>query len=610
MRNTQQIDGTILGLTTVRCLFVVQFKSFSFILGVMLFFNTACAQFNSFKFNIQSDSVFQLVDLGDFSSAQDILIQIDSSGWRTNDKNRADFYFTRAYYNLFASGEFKSLDDFVRAGKIYTLRNDERFRHLVEVFLIVDLYVKTHWDEAIKRAHNALEFIPQEEAELQAYIHTILAASYCGHLPDKIKGHAFGNKAIPYFLKHKNHRRLIAIYGVMAACYGESKNIESRLAYVDSAIIHAKQINHEKQLAFLQIRKANAYRAQGKFAKALVFLAIATEYFEQHPTEQGQLEWVGTLESLTNAQMGNYKKAYEILENNRIKSATRRNKDLDSQINTLMVKYETSQKQHEIELQRLEIQNQRQKTQNQLLIGVGAMLIMLSGFFFFYWRNKIAQQTKNSQLEMAHQSKLLETIVESTEAERKRISQDLHDGVGQKLTGLKMAWQSLNSSTPNQSKGQSTRLTSLIEETHKEIRELSHQLMPASLRKLGLVSAIEDCLDQLLTPNQISYEFEYLDQSQRFDPKVEVGLFRIAQELLNNIVKYAGANQVDIELFKLNNRLIFTVRENGRGFDFENKKNDGNGLYNIESRIKTLNGFLSCERLDTGGMLTTIRVPL
>ena len=581
-------------------------KDRNFILIALLIGVTASisAQLSTFHLSNDLNRVIEHVDLGHFEKANKILMQVDSANWISSNKQAGDFFFTRGYYNLFSSGEMSSLNDFIRAGGIYSKNNSGRFVQLTETFLIVDLYVKTHWLEAKKRALVYIKSIPENELELRAILNNILAACYCGSPPDTKSGHFYGNRAISYYKKNESHRRLISVYGIMAACLAGQP--ELAINYLDSAIDQATLIDHKKQLAFLKIRKANLYKDQGAYNLALNEIHDASAYFIQHPTEQGQLAWTRTIEAQIYAELGKFKDAYQILEDNRILSIEKRTELLDDQVNQLMIKYEAAQKQHKIEVQALKIDSQNQRIKSQALLGLGFILSIISIFSFVFWRNKKKQLDLEREKELAHQKKLIAV----TEVERKRISQDLHDGVGQKLTGIKMAWEQMSLNLPDEMKPTMEGLTEILQETNNEVRQVSHRLMPAALRKLGLIPAIQDCLEQVFGSTKIKYDFDSIGVDERFDDQIEIGLFRIIQEIANNIIKHAEALNVEVQLYRNKEQLILSVEDDGKGFDFETMKNNGNGLYNIESRVKSLSGFMAFDKKRKNGSFVTIRIPL
>ena len=146
-------------------------------------------------------------------------------------------------------------------------------------------------------------------------------------------------------------------------------------------------------------------------------------------------------------------------------------------------------------------------------------------------------------------------------------------------------------------------------EAAQEIRQISHQMMPRSLEEVGLVPSLEDLFSKTFTQTSIKCSFEYNNVEQRYPKDVEISLYRIVQELLNNIIKHSHANNVAVQLYTINKKLIMTVEDDGIGFDVK-VKSSGHGLLNIKSRIETLNGNFECESVENTQTVITLSVPL
>ena len=139
---------------------------------------------------------------------------------------------------------------------------------------------------------------------------------------------------------------------------------------------------------------------------------------------------------------------------------------------------------------------------------------------------------------------------------------------------------------------------------------ISHQMMPKALKENGLVSAIEDMLNKSLAISKVEYSFNQIGLDEgRFDEALEIGLFRITQELINNIIKHSGATKVDVQISKTQKHSVLLVEDNGKGFKFDEKR-DGIGLMNMKSRANTFNGEVNYETELNKGTVATIRVPL
>lgn len=201
-------------------------------------------------------------------------------------------------------------------------------------------------------------------------------------------------------------------------------------------------------------------------------------------------------------------------------------------------------------------------------------------------------------------------VFDATEEERQRIAKDLHDGIGQQMSGLKLAWQNLTISSKNlteEEKNKLHELSKILDSTASEVREISHRMMPKVLEAFGLVPAIEEMLDKTLSLTPIKHQFEHYNFDQRLPKKTELALFRICQELINNVIKHANANFVSVQLFKNQNQIILMVEDNGKGIS-ENDKSDGHGLLNIKSRLSTIQGQVNFEASENAGTTATVRI--
>jgi len=150
-------------------------------------------------------------------------------------------------------------------------------------------------------------------------------------------------------------------------------------------------------------------------------------------------------------------------------------------------------------------------------------------------------------------------------------------------------------------------LKNLVHSTD-ELRNISHQMMPKSLSDLGAVDAIEDMLSLSLPYAEIKYTFEHFNIEERLSGNIELLLYRVAQELVNNIVKHSEATEVSFQLFKSNQNIVMVVEDNGIGISSNDQKN-GIGILNINSRVESMNGTVNFESNSNQGTLVTLKVP-
>lgn len=279
------------------------------------------------------------------------------------------------------------------------------------------------------------------------------------------------------------------------------------------------------------------------------------------------------------------------------------------QIEQLNAKYQSEKKEQQLKLQKAEISRK-----NYLLLGItaGAGLLVLFGFMFYrkrQWQNKMTLQAEV----MKQQDLATKAIINAEENERKRIAADLHDGVGQMMSAAKMNLSAIENEIPFKDEIQKSnfeRLIGLVDESCREIRSVSHQMMPNALLKSGLASAVKEFLDKI-DNRVIKINLHSEGLNERLDGNTETVLYRVIQECVNNVIKHSGANNLDISLIKDADGISATVEDNGCGFDtMDKQKFEGIGLKNISSRIGFLKGTVDFDSSPGKGTLVAIHVPI
>jgi signal transduction histidine kinase len=289
-------------------------------------------------------------------------------------------------------------------------------------------------------------------------------------------------------------------------------------------------------------------------------------------------------------------------------SDTLANTNLVHATQDLETKYETEKKETQIVVleREGELQKLRLRQKNGLIWGLAALsgLLFLAGFLSIRnlrQRRRLAeqevkiQQQQITQLKQEQQLSVADAVLRSQEGERSRLARDLHDGLGGMLSGVK---QSLNGMKGNQilSETGAIALGQVIGDLDRSIGELRHiarNMMPEALVRFGLKDALHDYCDHLRLTSGLVVHYQAYGLEKRLPQQTEVILFRIAQELLNNIVKHADAKQVLVQLIENDGRVTLTVEDDGKGFDPEKLKiAPGVGWLNIQSRVEYLGGTL------------------
>ena len=174
---------------------------------------------------------------------------------------------------------------------------------------------------------------------------------------------------------------------------------------------------------------------------------------------------------------------------------------------------------------------------------------------------------------MKQQEIAVKAVIEAEENERQRIARDLHDGVGQMMSAAKMnlsAFESAIRFTDTEQKDSFEKIISLVDESCKEVRTVSHIMMPNALLKNNLAAAIRELVDKLNNKAlKIHVYTEGLDE--RLDSNMETVLYRVIQECVTNAIKHAGATTLDISLIKDKEGISCTFETNGKGFKYKHR---------------------------------------
>lgn len=255
-----------------------------------------------------------------------------------------------------------------------------------------------------------------------------------------------------------------------------------------------------------------------------------------------------------------------------------------------------------------------------LLIGTLAMVMMaffIISFVLFYQKKRFAEEKKLIEMEKNHSRLLLDTALHSEETERRRIAQDLHDDIGTMLSLTKLSLNQLNKSlgTLTDKDEQIMKKTqSLMEETIIHVRRITRDLVPTTLERFGLTEAIDEFIHKLEEGNYLTITFQpSSEEFPRQGQKIELAVYRIMQELVNNAIKHANCTKIDISL-EMNHQFIgLRIADNGIGFNPELMKEqqlEGLGLLGIESRLAILNGTIQYSKAGSGGTSALIMIPI
>ncbi|WP_299458802.1 tetratricopeptide repeat protein [uncultured Microscilla sp.] len=483
------------------------------------------------------------------------------------------------------------------------------------------LYQKTnHFKKAREYTLKALNTFEREQNKRML----IKVYTQLGVLHYKVSDY---ETALKYYLQSLDLRKVLGtaqniqgVYSNMGLTYLQLAKLDSAQHFLQKSIKLSLEKNDFQTLA-------QAYNTQGLLLTKQKKYVSAVEYFNKALQLSHEINdkfgRQNVLENLSNtyAKLEQYDKAFQyfdVFKNARDSLEASFRKALDYKDNYEKEKHTRALK--DAELARLKEYSSRQTLANYFF-GVGLLLLLVIVFGIvknYQERRKVRRkQQKIDKLLNDQELLALSKMLEGQEKERERFAQDVHDRLGGMLSVVKMQFialsQSIDWGQPEHEQ-RYDKAMNLLDETCDSVRKVSHDISAKALQKFGLVSALTDLKEnieaiQSLTVYLVTVGFG----RQRLPAKYEVQVYRIVQELLGNVLKHAGATEVDIQLYWKHEEanLHISVEDNGQGFDVaEAQAKRGIGLVGLESRVKSLSGTYSIDSSLGKGTTVMVDIPV
>lgn len=429
-------------------------------------------------------------------------------------------------------------------------------------------------------------------------------------------------KALTYYNKSlaikKETNDVVGIanaYFNMAQNYVKLKDVAKSNLYLDSSGAMYQKNNDVKGLAkVLALQKSNQVLQSTDTAK-FVITRDSRKYLQNVVDGQERLQAaLGAAED--NVHKKNYKTAVEYYKLYWQVNDSLETEKTERLVADMDAKYQAERKQAQISiLSKKALEQQIVITRrNWIIASISALLVFITILgFLFYNRYRLKQEAKLQAEVMRQQDIATQGIIAAEERERKRIAADLHDGVGQLFSTVRLNLGSLLdrvSFTKPDDEILAEKTVAMVDESCREVRTIAHQMMPNVLLKTGLASAVKDFISKI-DAEKLKVTLETSGLNERLDSNTEIVLYRVIQECVNNVIKHAGASRLDIQLDRDATEISVTVEDNGKGFDTTDKeKFEGIGLKNILTRLAYLKGTADFSSSPGKGTLVAIYVPL
>ncbi len=417
------------------------------------------------------------------------------------------------------------------------------------------------------------------------------------------KLHAFDSAVAAYKKALYIHSSLNSGYGEanayqnIASNFLESGRTDSAIVNYDRAITRYQMLGNNSGLAESHVNLGQLHLGKNAIAQAIVHLTkgiqIAREIKEPFLIQQASKAL-----SDAYATKGDFQQALQFYRDFHQTSDSIFNENTRKNIAEINTKYETEKKEQQIALQSAEISEQNARNQRNYLIITSliiVILLLLVISILIRSRARKKQALLQQEVEITLRQSQLEAALNSQETERKRFARDLHDGFGQMISVLNLNLKSLE-------KGDSTReevfekSSHILEEMYKELKGICFNLMPETLIKQGVVAALQEFSSRINNTGQLHIYIDAFGINERLTDLQEISIYRITQEWVNNILKYANATRITVSLTRDEEEITLLIEDNGAGFDSNLlRQSSGNGWKNIQSRANLLKGDLELD---------------
>ena len=415
--------------------------------------------------------------------------------------------------------------------------------------------------------------------------------------------------ALDYIDTTRNKYYLASTLNNLGNVYSKINKFDSAFYYVKKGLLIREAAGDKKGMVSSLSQLGNLYVTTFDYKNGLPFLERALELAREIHVIKDHKDVLISLAAAHYVQ-GNYKVAYEYLSEGKQLNDSIFSESLSRSVSELQIKYETERRIRE----NLELKSAREVQdadlaakglQVRFLVTGLLVILLLFVLIFQLYRNK-QRQTLAASIKSMEQ-KRFRSILETEEKERARIARELHDGLSQLIVSAKLHVDAVEA--PDDEKVFLTTAANLLNESLEEVRNISHDLMPGALLRLGLQNAIMESVERITGNHKIEIVTELkVDKNPSED--ISLALFRIYQECLSNMIKYSGASKIVVHLHEDVTGIILQMEDNGKGFDTRLiEASKGIGWDNIHFRVNLFKGRFEVKSSAEQGTRIEVRIP-
>ncbi|WMN10701.1 sensor histidine kinase [Marivirga salinae] len=396
------------------------------------------------------------------------------------------------------------------------------------------------------------------------------------------------------------------LYHNLGLLYEENENLDAALSNYKSSLIIKKALQDKDGIATTLMGIGNIYLKQEKFKESYASYVKSLELSKSVGNPHREMNLYS---NMVKAKMGvgAVDEASLLFQKyNNLRDSLYDNEKME-EIKDLETKYETERKEEEIRAQQIAIE--RENFQKNLFLSLSILLIILiiSTIWFFIQKQKYLKRLKNEEItnmKAEQELKELNAMMHGQEEERNRIASDLHDKLGARLSSIKLLFQSSDKQIAAE------KVMENINEAIKETREISHNLSTDLLSRFGLETAIKDTIRTINEAERINADLAIYGLQKRLPLEVERNIYHVILELINNTIKHAEANNINLQISQAENEISVFYEDDGIGFDVQNVVDSGMGMRSIYARVNTINGAVYFNSKPGGGINVVMSIPV
>ncbi|HEY9115783.1 MAG TPA: sensor histidine kinase [Bacteroidales bacterium] len=519
-------------------------------------------------------------------------------------------------------GDYAMALEFALESESLLSSGQNKFRHVAGLITLGNVYEKLkNYDSALAIYERTYKL--SNELGFKGYANTSLSnIAVCYFRQEKFTESEIAlKKAINYSIEIDDKAGLARLYSNIGIIYRHQDKNELAFQSYLKALQIAEELNDSLRMISIFNNLGVINKKEKKYEQAINYYQKSLSIAQKINSKNAIRKAYGNLASLY-GEKGDYKNAFTNLTLASAWQDSVLNEEKVRAIEDMQAKYESEKKLAQIkalqdenrikELEKKSIRTERNTTMGISVTAVFLLLVILYYFRMKARKNRIIDAQRIQQLEDEKKLLSAQSIIVGQEKERKRIAQELHDGIGVLLSTASIHFSVVSKTAQNKKTIEMlNKAEMLLKQAGGEVRKISQNMMPVVLSKFGLLEALEDMFEKLDELEDIEVNANFSGSEQRLPENMEIMLYRVIQEMVNNTLKHAQAKTIEFSCKKSDETIVIDYKDDGKGFDLEKlPHNKSLGVFGIKSRVDFLKGKLQVNTAVGKGTHYQITIPV